>query len=176
MGLVHRGGGGVLWYFYAYVGSGPASALHPKKYQEFQAPQKIFEILATKKNTPPFCTLTLRKDPKKDRNYTKYSLILWWTPKNIHKIFIPPKNIYFSEKPQKILKLKIFNPKQWPEPTYAWKYQSTPPPPPGLIPRKPCFWWKLIICADEPAHYRLMQVKSMAECSKGSILQYFRTS
>ena len=28
----------------AYVGSDPASTFHPKKYQEFQAPQKIFEI------------------------------------------------------------------------------------------------------------------------------------
>ena len=37
-----RGGGGVgTLIFSAYVGSDPASALHPpKKYQEFQAPQK----------------------------------------------------------------------------------------------------------------------------------------
>ena len=34
-----RGGGGTL-IFSAYVGSDPASALHPKKYQEFQAPKK----------------------------------------------------------------------------------------------------------------------------------------
>ena len=38
--------------FSTYVGSGPASTLHPKKYQEFQAPIKIFEILATQKNIP----------------------------------------------------------------------------------------------------------------------------
>ena len=31
----------------------------PKKYQEFEAPQKIFEILATQ-NIPPFFTLTLK--------------------------------------------------------------------------------------------------------------------
>ena len=38
---------GVLSFF----GSGLASSVHPKKYQEFQAPKKIFEILATPKNT-----------------------------------------------------------------------------------------------------------------------------
>ena len=40
--------------FSAYVGSGPAQHLPftQKIYQELQAPQKIFEILATPKNTP----------------------------------------------------------------------------------------------------------------------------
>ena len=46
--------------------------------------------------------------------------------KNIHKFFIPPKNINFSENPQKILKFRLLNPKKWAEPTYVWKYQSTP--------------------------------------------------
>ena len=40
---VHRlsspGGGGGTLIFSAYVGSDPASTVHPKKYQEFQAPQ-----------------------------------------------------------------------------------------------------------------------------------------
>ena len=31
-----------------------------------------------------------------------------------------------------MLKFKILNKKKWPEPTYVWKYQSTPPPPPPL--------------------------------------------
>ena len=54
------------------------------------------------------------------------------TPKkNIHKTFIPKKYLFFW-KPEKILKFKILNPKKWPEPRYVWKYQSTPPPPPGL--------------------------------------------
>ena len=48
--LQPRGGGGTL-IFSSYVGSGPASTLHSQKYQEFQAPQKIFEILAAQ-NTP----------------------------------------------------------------------------------------------------------------------------
>ena len=37
--------GGVLSFFPSYVGSGPGSTIHQKKYQEFQAPQKIFEFL-----------------------------------------------------------------------------------------------------------------------------------
>ena len=50
-----QGGGGAegTLIFSSNVGSGPASTVHPpKKYQEFQAPQKIFEILATQKITP----------------------------------------------------------------------------------------------------------------------------
>ena len=43
--------GGTL-NFSSYVGSSPAFTLHPKKYQEFRAPQKIFEILATQKYIP----------------------------------------------------------------------------------------------------------------------------
>ena len=34
------GGGGVLQFLSAYVGSGPESTIHPKKYQKFQAPPK----------------------------------------------------------------------------------------------------------------------------------------
>ena len=67
--------GGTL-NFSAYVGSGPASTLYPpKKNQEFQAPQKIFEILATQKKSP-VCTMTLRIDPKMHRNDPLYSPIL----------------------------------------------------------------------------------------------------
>ena len=40
--------------FSSYVGSGPASTVHPQKYKLFQTPQKIFEILT--------------KDPKMHRN------------------------------------------------------------------------------------------------------------
>ena len=35
--------GGTL-FFSAYVGSDPASTVHPKKYQEFQAPQKYLKF------------------------------------------------------------------------------------------------------------------------------------
>ena len=34
-----QGGGGTL-ILSSYVGSGPVPTVHPKKYQEFQAPQK----------------------------------------------------------------------------------------------------------------------------------------
>ena len=70
----HLGGGGTL-IFSAYLGSDPASTVHPKKYQEFQAPQKIFEILATPKNIP-ILYLDLKKDPKLHRNDPQTSPIL----------------------------------------------------------------------------------------------------
>ena len=61
------GGGGGTLIFSAYVGSDPVSTVHSKKYQEFQAPQNIFEILATQ-NISQFCTLPLKKTPKLHRN------------------------------------------------------------------------------------------------------------
>ena len=61
-GSLCPGGGGGTLIFSAYVGSDPASTVHPKKYQEFQAPQKIFEILATPKNIP-ILYLDLKKRP-----------------------------------------------------------------------------------------------------------------
>ena len=65
--------GGTL-IFSSYVSSSPASTIHQKKKKKkkntrnFKHPQKIFEILATPKKYPPFCTLTLRKIPKMHRN------------------------------------------------------------------------------------------------------------
>ena len=58
-------GGGTL-IFSAYVGSDPASALHPQKYQEFQAPPKISPILY----------FDLKKTLKYIEMTSKYSTIL----------------------------------------------------------------------------------------------------
>ena len=74
--MVHRkpvgggGGGGGLSFFSSYVGSGPASAVHQKKknIRNFKHPPKRFEILATSKNIPEFCTIDLKKDHKMHRN------------------------------------------------------------------------------------------------------------
>ena len=45
------GGGGVLSFFSSYVGSGPASTLHPpKNIRNFKHQKKVFEILATPEN------------------------------------------------------------------------------------------------------------------------------
>ena len=54
--------------FFSYVGSSLASALQPKKYQEFHAPPKILKILGAPQKYPPFCTLTVRKYLKMHRN------------------------------------------------------------------------------------------------------------
>ena len=59
--------GGTL-NFSTYVGSGPSIyPSPPKNIRNFKHPQKILEILATQKISP-FCTMTLRKDPKMHRN------------------------------------------------------------------------------------------------------------
>ena len=62
--LVHRGG--VLSFFLRTYARAQHLQFTPQKYQEFQAPQKIFEIFATKTNTP-ILYLDLRKDPKMHR-------------------------------------------------------------------------------------------------------------
>ena len=58
------GGGGAPLIFSSYVGTHPASIVHPTKYQEFQAPPKIFEILPTPK-IPPIQYLDFKKRPLK---------------------------------------------------------------------------------------------------------------
>ena len=59
------------------------------------------------------------------------------TPKKYTQNFHTPKNIHFSENPKKYWNSEIWPPKKWSEPTYVWKYLSTPPPPPppgyGLV-------------------------------------------
>ena len=57
--------GGTFIFFSPYVGLGPASTVHPKKYREYQAPppKKYLKFLQPPKISL-FCTFTLRKDPK----------------------------------------------------------------------------------------------------------------
>ena len=59
---VSQGGGGTL-IFSAYIGSDPASTVHPqKKYQEFQAPQKNIWNFSNPKKIP-ILYLDLKKRP-----------------------------------------------------------------------------------------------------------------
>ena len=43
----------------------------------------------------------------------KYSQILWWHQRNIHKIFIPQKSIHFSENLRDI-EIQSFDPQKCP--------------------------------------------------------------
>ena len=79
----------------------------PKNIRNFKHPKKIFEILATPKISQ-ICTLTLKKDPKMHRNDPQTSPNCD-DPKNIHKIFIPKKDIHFSEN-QKNIEIQNFEP------------------------------------------------------------------
>ena len=59
-----RGGGGGTLIFSSYVGSDPASTVHPQKISGISStPKKIFEILATPKNIQ-ILYLDLKKRPK----------------------------------------------------------------------------------------------------------------
>ena len=99
----------------------------------YRSPQKISGISSTPKKylyrpkkIYQFCTLTLKKETLNCREMTlKLTLILWWPQKNIHKIFIPPKNNHFSENQKKYWNSEFWTQKKWAEPTYAGKYQST---------------------------------------------------
>ena len=122
----NRGGGGVLSFFYIHRLGPSIYRSPPKNIRNFKHPQKIFEILATLKNTPILYIYLKKKTLKCIELTPEFSPILLWPQKNIHKIFIPKKYSFFW-KPPKILKFKILNPKKCPEPTYLWKYQSTPP-------------------------------------------------
>ena len=65
---------------------------------------------------PPFRTLTLKKYPKCTEMVPKYTQILWWPPKNIHKIFIAQKYSFFW-KTTKNIEIQNFEPQ-----TLAWAY------------------------------------------------------
>ena len=61
---------------------------------------------------------------------TKYSPILWWPPKNIHKIFILKKILFFLKTP-KIIEIQNFEPKEITRAYVCMKLSEYPPPPPG---------------------------------------------
>ena len=63
------GGGGGTLIFSAYVGSDPASALHPQKISGISSTPKNIWNFSNPKKYPQFCTLPLRKDLKMHRNY-----------------------------------------------------------------------------------------------------------
>ena len=88
----------------------------------------MWNFLATPKNTP-ILYIDLIKDPKCIDLTPKYSPILWWPPK-ISTESSYQKKIFIFLKTPKNIEIQNFQPKKWPKPTYVWKYQSTPPPPP----------------------------------------------
>ena len=52
------------------------------------------------------------------------------TPQKIHKIFIPPKNINFSENPKKYWNSEFWTPKNGPSLRMCENIRVSPPPPP----------------------------------------------
>ena len=127
-----KGPGGTL-IFSSQVGWDATSTVHPQKISGISSTPKNIWNFSNLKKYPYSVPLTLKKALKCIEMNLKLaqfctSPILWW-PKKISTKSSYPKKYSFLWKPQKILKFKILNPKKWPEPTYVWKYQSTPPPP-----------------------------------------------
>ena len=61
--LAQKAKGGCTLIFSLYIGSDPASTIHPQKISGISStPKKIFEILATPKNIPNLC-IDLKKRP-----------------------------------------------------------------------------------------------------------------
>ena len=91
----------------------------------------MFEILATQKNIPILYIDLKKKDTKLHRNDPQTSPILRWPQKNIHKIYIPPKNINFSENPKKYWNSEFWTQKNGPSLRMCENIIVPPPPPPG---------------------------------------------
>ena len=117
--------GGVLWFF-------PWSQhlpVTPKNIRNIKRPKKIFEILATPQKYPNSVPLTLKKDPKMQRNEPiKLAQFCDDPHKNLHT----PKKLFFW-KPQKIMKFRILNPpKNSPSLRMRENIRVPPPAPPGI--------------------------------------------
>ena len=126
------GGGGGNLIFSAYVGSDPASTVHPPKILEISStPKKIFEIFATKKY-PDSVYLSLEKTLKYIEITPKTSPILGWPQKNIHKIFRPKKIFFFLKTPKNIEIQNFYPPKNGPSLRMCENIR-VPPPPWGLV-------------------------------------------
>ena len=97
---IRGGGGGGTRYFSSYVGWDPASTVHPpKNISNFKHPQKIFEILATQKY-PHSIPCPYEKTLKCITMTPKYRPI-FGDPSKYPQNLYTPKNIHFSENPQK---------------------------------------------------------------------------
>ena len=91
---------------------GPGIYRSPKKNnQEFQAPLINIWNFSNPKNILHSVPWPSEKTLKCIEMTSKYSPILWWLQKNIHKIFIPPKIISFLKDP-KIIEIQNFEPKK----------------------------------------------------------------
>ena len=137
-----QGGGGEYSHFFFIRRLGaqhlPFTPLQKKQQQEkttkkktkkkagISRTPKIIWNFSNPQNTP-ILYLDLKIDPKCIEMTPKYSLILWWPPKNIHKIYIPKKYPFvWTSKfwtPKKITRMFV-------------NIIVPPPPPPPPPPRR----------------------------------------
>ena len=57
------GGGGVTLFLSSYIGSGPASTIHPNNISGISSTPKKYLNFSNPKKYPPFCTLTFKIRP-----------------------------------------------------------------------------------------------------------------
>ena len=121
-------GGGVLSFFTVLP---PPPPPPKKKYQEFQTPPINIWNFSSPKNILHSVYWPSGKTLKCIEMTSKYSLILWWPPKNIHKIFILQKYLVFWN-PQKYWNSKFWTPKYIPG---QRMYETIRLPLPSPLPR-----------------------------------------
>ena len=124
-----QGVGGTLISI-SYVGSDQASTIHPPKNQEFQARQIDIWTLSNPKNILHSVPWPSEKALKCIEMTSKYSPILLWPPKNVHKIFIPPKIFSNLKNPKKNWNSKFWTPVNSPSLGMYENIRVPPPPPP----------------------------------------------
>ena len=120
--------GGTQIFFRIRIGSDPVSTIHPQKYQEFQAPQKIFENLATQKISR-FCSLTLKKSLKCIEMTLKLAQFCD-DPKKISTKSSYPQKIFIFLKTQKNIEIQNFGPQKIVRAYVCVKISEYPTPPP----------------------------------------------
>ena len=121
--------GGTL-IFSSYVGSDPASTVHPKKNQEFQAPQKNIKILATPKNIP-ILYIDLKKKTLKCIEMTLKLAQFWDDPQKISTKSSYPQKIFIFQKTPKNIEIQNFEPPKMDRAYVCVKISEYPPPLPG---------------------------------------------
>ena len=84
--------------------------------------------------------MILKKTLKCIEMTPKYSPILWWPQKIIHKIFIPKKISIFRKTPKNI-EIQNFEPQKMARAYVCMRISEYPPPPPGLYSRHTVMPW-----------------------------------
>ena len=124
-----RGRGGGTLFFSAYVGSDPASTVHPKKISGISSTQKKKWNFSNPQKISQFCTLTLKKTLKCIEMTLKLAHFCV-DPQKISTKSSYPQKILFFLKTQKNIEIQNFEPQIMVRAYVCVKISEYPPPPP----------------------------------------------